>query len=104
MAALEQDPELFPAFYETLMSHQGKVGESDVYTVAETVGYDVDALREAASSTEIEDNIKANYLLGSRLGIEGTPGFVIGDQVIRGYVPADELAAAVEAARESATN
>ena len=104
MAALEQDPDLYPEFYETLMSHQGKVNERSVYSIAEGVGYDIDELEEAASATEIGDRIKANYQLGARLGIEGTPGFVIGDRGIRGYVSADELAAAVEAARETATN
>jgi protein-disulfide isomerase len=104
MAALEQDPELFPVLYETLMTHQGKVGEDTVYSIAETVGYDGDALREAAAAPEIEENIKQNYLLGSQLDITGTPGFVIGDRIIRGYVAADELAAAVEEARGEATN
>lgn len=104
MAALEQDPESFPALYEALMSHQGRVNENAVYTLAEAAGYDVGELEEAAAATGIEDLIKDNYQLGARLGIEGTPGFVIGDRIIRGFVPADELAAAVEAARESATN
>lgn len=104
MAALEQDPESYPALYEALMSHQGRVDGRAVYALAEAAGYDVDELEEAAGAAGIDDRIKDNYQLGARLGIEGTPGFVIGDRIIRGFVPADELADAVEAARDSATN
>lgn len=104
LAALEQDRESFPALHDALMSHQGGVSARTVYNLAEAAGYDVEDLEEAAGAAEIDERIKNNYQLGARLGIEGTPGFVIGNRIIRGFVPAEELTAAVEAARENATN
>ena len=104
LAALEQDAELFPALHEALMTHQGKVDGPSAYRIAEAVGYDVETLEETAQEREIAERIGETYQLAQRLGIDGTPGFVIGEQVFRGFIPAEELAAAVEAARAPASN
>ena len=43
--------------------------------------------------------IEANHDLASRMQISGTPAFIIGDQMVRGYVPAAQLKAIVEDTR-----
>jgi len=40
-----------------------------------------------------------NYALAETLKITGTPGFVIGDSIVRGYVPASRLQELADAAR-----
>lgn len=99
LAALELDRDRFEPLHNALMSFRGNLTEDAAYGLAEEAGYDVDELRELAGSTEIDDRLQQNYQLAQALGLQGTPAFVVGNEVIRGYLPADELAAAVEKAR-----
>ena len=47
-----------------------------------------------------EERLARTRALAGKLRIEGTPTFVIGDQVVRGYVPLKELQAKVKEARQ----
>ena len=104
LAALELDREKFGDLHERLMTYDGQLSEQAAYRIAEDLGYDPEELREAAADPEIEKRIQRNYALAAKLGIQGTPGFVIGDQIVRGFVPFDELSAAVEQERAQASN
>ena len=85
------------------MSFDGPLNEQTVYQIADDVGYDIAALKERATSGEIEARITDTYRLARELGLEGTPSFIIGKKIIRGYLPVDQMQAAVAEARE-ATN
>ena len=67
---------------------------------AEAAGMDMDAIETALASGAVDEHIDQSRALAEALGIGGTPAFVIGDQVIPGAVPLEDLQAAVEAARE----
>lgn len=99
LAALALDPARFAALNDTLMRHPGNLNETTGYRLAAEAGYDLAALKAAAASTEIDAKLQANAALAEQLGLQGTPSFVIGSEVIRGYLPVDELAAAVAATR-----
>ena len=99
LAALELDPSKFGPLHDALMAHQGNLTEAAAYELAEDAGYETDALRELAGSTEIDDRLQKNYQLAQALGLQGTPAFVVGGEIIRGYLPADEMLAAVRDAR-----
>jgi protein-disulfide isomerase len=99
LAALELDPARFGPLHQALMGYRGNLTEQAAYEMAETAGYDADALRELADSTEVDDRLQQNYQLAQALGLQGTPAFVVGDEIIRGYLPVDEMLAAVRDAR-----
>ncbi|HUF88274.1 MAG TPA: DsbA family protein [Thermohalobaculum sp.] len=103
LAALDLDPSKYGELNDALMSFEGQLTEAAAYRIAEDLGYDAAALRERAARSEIEARIRDNYLLAQALEISGTPGFVLGDRIIRGYLPLDELAAQVAEVR-AATN
>jgi len=98
-AALEIDADRFAALHDELMSFQGQLSEAAAYQIAGTVGYVVDALKERAASPEIEQRIGANYALARTLGLEGTPSFVVGNQILRGYLPLDGMTDVIALAR-----
>jgi protein-disulfide isomerase len=50
-------------------------------------------------SPEVEEHIATSMRLAEALGFNGTPAFVIGDQLIPGFVERDQLTEAVAAAR-----
>jgi protein-disulfide isomerase len=52
-------------------------------------------------SEQIGELIDRNYRLASQLGIEGTPAFVIGDELIPGAVDQARLRELIEEARSS---
>ena len=99
LAALELDRSKFGPLHDALMGHGGDLTEEAAYRIAEEAGYDEGALKELAESTEIDDRLQRNYQLAQALGLQGTPAFVVGNEIIRGYLPADEMLAAVREAR-----
>ncbi len=99
LAALELDRSKFAPLHAALMAHKGNLSEDTAYDLAEEAGYDSGALKKLAASTKIDDRLQKNYQLAQALGLQGTPAFVVGNEIIRGYLPADEMAAAVRDAR-----
>jgi protein-disulfide isomerase len=104
LAALQLDRDKFKALNDGLMTYPGNLTEQVAYRIAGEVGYDIAALKEIAATTEIDDQLNQNYQLARTLGLEGTPAFIVGTEVIRGYLPVDEMLAAVEAARAQQQN
>jgi len=82
-----------------LMGIKGGFSEAQIFAAAEGVGIDLKRLREDMRAKEIDDMLIANRRLASMLGIRGTPGFVIGDNIIRGAIDGDALAEAIADAR-----
>ena len=68
---------------------------------AEAVGLDADQLEADMAAPEVIAAIEANYALANELGIEGTPAFVIGDELVPGAVDKTRLTQLVEDARTS---
>jgi protein-disulfide isomerase len=48
-------------------------------------------MKKDAAGDEVQKEIADNRKLAEDLNISGTPGFVIETQVIRGYVPYDQM-------------
>ena len=46
--------------------------------------------------------ISANYALADSLGINGTPAFIIGGSLVRGWIKLDDMRQFVEVARNAA--
>lgn len=101
LAALELDRDRFGSFHNELMEYRGELTEDAAYQLAEKAGYDIETLGELATSFEIDDQLQENYQLAQALGLQGTPAFIVGDHIIRGYVPAETLEAVVQEAREA---
>jgi protein-disulfide isomerase len=80
----------YEAFHVAMMGARGQITEDTVYKVAASVGLDVDRLKRDMAAPEIDQALKANQALANALNIHGTPGFVIGDQIVPGAL---ELAA-----------
>lgn len=101
LAALRQDDGArYMAFNDALMSHRGGLSDEQVWRIAEDAGLDVDRLKSDAADPEIAANIEKTYDLAKKLQINGTPTFVVGDELVRGYVPLDAMRETVAKARE----
>jgi protein-disulfide isomerase len=82
----------YSQFHEALLAHKGHYDKAAlVDEIAKSVGLNLDQLHKDMASPEIQAEIDKNLELGRALDINGTPGFVIGDQIISGASSVDEL-------------
>jgi protein-disulfide isomerase len=70
-----------------------------IMLVAAGVGLDTEQLAADMASPEIQAEINATYALARELGIEGTPAFVVDDELIPGAVSQERLASLIDEAR-----
>jgi protein-disulfide isomerase len=70
-----------------------------VLEVANQTGLNVERLKADMDDPAIRATIEKNLALARALRIEGTPGFVIGDQILRGATDLQTLQAWIRDAR-----
>ncbi len=85
--------------HDALMEFRGEISEESLTTLAESQGLDATAIMAEMESEAVSQVIAENRALAQRLQINGTPGFVIGDQMLRGYVPLEGMQQVVSEAR-----
>ena len=73
-----------------------------VERLARASDVDVDRMKADMDDPKITERILRNRKLAQQLRIEGTPTFVIGGKVVRGYVPLQKLEEEVKAVRDAA--
>ena len=95
---------LYEDFHVALMGWQGTIDQAAVDQVIADLGIDRSTLDEAADDDDIEAVITANRELAQALQLTGTPGFVIGDEIVPGAISKAELEELVATARENAAN
>lgn len=89
----------YAEMHDALMRMRGKVEAEAVLRIAGEVGLDVEKLKIDMQSPEVEEHIATSMRLAEALGFNGTPSFVVGDQLIPGFVEKPQLVEAVTAAR-----
>ncbi len=89
---------LYLPFHLALMG-ASDLSMSGVMQVAAGVGLDTEQLAQDMERPEIKAEIDANYALARDLGINGTPAFVVGDELIPGAVSEERLASLINEAR-----
>lgn len=89
----------YAEMHDALMTMRGKVEAEAVLRVAGEVGLDIEKLKIDMQSPEVEEHIATSMRLAEALGFNGTPSFVVGDQLIPGFVEKPQLVEAVTAAR-----
>jgi protein-disulfide isomerase len=91
----------FAEFHDALMKNQGALSEDSILAIADNLGLDKEKLKADANSQETERTIMDNIRIARELGINGTPGFVIEDKLVPGYIPADQMKQFIDDARKA---
>jgi protein-disulfide isomerase len=76
----------YDAFHRDMMALKGQINEAAIFKVASSVGIDVERLKRDMNAPEISRMLKDNSSLAEVLQIRGTPGFVIGNEIVPGAV------------------
>ena len=82
------------------MTSRGRLSEEQILRFAEMVGADTDLIKKEMRSSEISAMLQRNYKLAQRLGVRGTPAFIIGDKIVPGVINLKALKSLISQARE----
>jgi protein-disulfide isomerase len=93
--------EKFIGFHRALYQIRGSVDENKTLVAAAAAGLDLARLKSDMQDPAIEAMLSRNLALARLLGIDDTPGFVIGGQILVGFTQLEALQTAVRSARGS---
>jgi len=71
-------------FHKVMLESQGQANEAASLKAAEKLGLDMAKFKKDMASAEVRSEIAEDRKLAERMGINGTPHFLIGDKVIPG--------------------
>jgi protein-disulfide isomerase len=89
----------YEAFHHAMMNHPGQITEGSALKIAGKVGLDIDTLKQDMEDPAIRQAIERNLELAGALRINGTPSWVVGDDIVRGLVDLATLQRLVSEAR-----
>ena len=93
--------EAYASVYDTLMTFKGEVTETALRRIADTLGLEADPIIAHMDADEVNEVIEDTRALAQRLQINGTPTFVMEDEMLRGYVPLDGMRQVIDTLREN---
>lgn len=88
-------------FHSALMEFQGEKTDDALAKMATEIGLNVDQMKKDAASPEIDEQIKKSSEAAREIGIQGTPAFIVGNTLYRGYLGEDGMKKAIEEARKA---
>lgn len=81
----------YKSMHDALMAFNGGINETSLSRIADSLGLDPATIIAHMNSDDVSEVIAQNHALGQRLSISGTPSFVMANQMLRGYLPAEEM-------------
>ncbi len=100
LAAWRLDKGAYFALHVSLMGAKGALSERRIMTLAEQAGLDAGKLKQEMAAPEIEAHLEQNAVLARKLGINGTPAFVIGNQLVPGAIDMAQFKKLIAEARK----
>jgi protein-disulfide isomerase len=95
----DKDGKKYLEFHQKLLSSHGQADRARALAVAKEVGLDMGRIEKDMASNEVKETIDENLKVAEALGLNGTPSYVIGSDVVVGAVGLTALKEKVGAAR-----
>lgn len=89
-------------FYRTMYDEREQLlaeGEPFIRRTAQSLGFDMKKLQKEIQSKKIKEILAQDQADAQKLGVEGTPYFLVNNLVVRGAVPLELFRAAVDMAK-----
>jgi protein-disulfide isomerase len=99
VAARMQDPKKYLDFHTKLLGGRGPADKARALAAAKDAGYDTAKIEKDLANPEVKATIEENFKLAEEMGMNGTPSYVIGKQVVVGAVGLDGLKEKIGIAR-----
>ena len=91
--------EAYGKIHDAMMTFRGDFNDESLRRLSDQAGLNTAKVMAGMNAPAVDAVLNANHALASTLQIDGTPGFILGGQVLRGYVPHDALVQLVDEAR-----
>ena len=78
-------------FHQKLLGSRGGADKMRALAVAKEVGFDMARIEKDMGSDEVKKTIEENMKLADALGVNGTPSYVVGEEVVVGAVGIEAL-------------
>ena len=98
-SVLVHQRDVYHTFSDLLMEHTGPINEITLGDIAIEAGADSDLMFANMEDDVVTQILRKNHELAKSMQISGTPTFVIGTEMIRGYIPLDMMQQMVEEIR-----
>ena len=101
IAVRMQDPsgKKYLDFHQKLLGGRGPADKARAIAAAKDAGLDVGRIEKDLASPEVRATIEENFKLAEAMGMNGTPSYVIGKQIVVGAVGLDGLKEKIGVAR-----
>ena len=86
-------------FHQKLLGGRGQADKARALAVAKEVGMDMGRLEKDLTSEEVKASLAESFDLAEALGLNGTPGYVIGDSIVIGALGAPTLKEKINTSR-----
>ena len=90
----------FLAFHFALLASDGQVDEAAAIEVARKSGLDMGRLQKDMAAMDNLEIVKRNDALAQKVGIEGTPAFIIGTTLVPGAISAEKFKTLIAETRQ----
>jgi protein-disulfide isomerase len=87
-------------FHQKLLTGRGQVDKAKAIAAAKDIGLDVARIEKDIKSEEVSKTLEESMKLAEALGLNGTPSYVIGNDVVIGAVGLAALSQKIQAARK----
>lgn len=91
MTLWEEDPQAFEALHHKLMQKQGMLTDANIKEALKATGNE-----KLKVSDKSREGIRNNMMLAEKLGVNGTPATLVGDEIIPGAIDAQQFEAIVK--------
>ncbi|MFW8636221.1 DsbA family protein [Cribrihabitans pelagius] len=91
--------EAYKQVHDALISLGGEPNEVALKRLAEGLELDAEAIFARMDSDEVSRELRQTRTLAQQLSISGTPTFVLGGELLRGYLPAGQMESIAEEIR-----
>lgn len=101
--AMQSEPKAWE-FYKAMYDNREKLlaeGEPFIKKTAQNLGLDMKKLQKDLRSKRVYEILAEDQEDGQKLGIEGTPYFLVNNLVVRGAIPVELFRSAIEMAKKS---
>ena len=89
----------YASVHDALMTLRGSPDVDTLRRIATELGFDAQPILDKMGSDEVTQIIAANHAFAQQMNITGTPTFFVGETILRGYLPEDEMKSIVAEAR-----
>jgi protein-disulfide isomerase len=86
-------------FHQRLLGGRGQADQARALAAAKEAGLDVARIEKDINGDEVKASITESFKLAEALGLNGTPSYVVGDNVVIGAVGLDALKEKINTAR-----